>query len=130
MMEEQAPEDGKEQEEEDDVATTAAGLVQAALRIAAPQVVLPGDVSEMPEHLSRVKLGAYRTCLGGWVGVHTHGLLTVPFPHYVARQWPGQRPDPTGRGPGHQGRHPPLPAPQHVPDRQQPTAGKSLRDMA
>ena len=55
MMEEQEPEE--EEEEEEDVATAAAGLVQAALRIAAPQVVLPGDVSEMPEHLSRVKLG-------------------------------------------------------------------------
>lgn len=40
-----------------DVSEAAAGLVQAALNIAAPQVMLPGDVNEVPEHLSRVKLG-------------------------------------------------------------------------
>lgn len=40
-----------------DVSEAAAGLVQAALNIAAPEVLLPGDVKEVPEHFSRVKLG-------------------------------------------------------------------------
>ena len=58
-MDEQDEEAEEEEEEEGemDVSEAAAGLVQAALNIAAPQVMLPGDVNEVPEHLSRVKLG-------------------------------------------------------------------------
>ena len=56
-MDEQDEEAEEEEEGEMDVSEAAAGLVQAALNIAAPQVMLPGDVNEVPEHLSRVKLG-------------------------------------------------------------------------
>ena len=57
-MDEQVNEAEEDEEEgEMDVSEAAAGLVQAALNIAAPQVLLPGDVNEVPEHLSRVKLG-------------------------------------------------------------------------
>jgi len=56
-QDEEAEEEEDEDEGEMDVSEAAAGLVQAALNIAAPQVMLPGDVNEVPEHLSRVKLG-------------------------------------------------------------------------
>lgn len=49
--------EAEEEEGEMDVSEAAAGLVQAALSITPPQVLLPGDVNEVPEHLSRVKLG-------------------------------------------------------------------------
>lgn len=50
-------EESMEEEGHMDLSEAAAGLVQAALRIAAPRVLLPGDTSEMPDHLSRAKLG-------------------------------------------------------------------------
>ncbi|TFJ88192.1 hypothetical protein NSK_000544 [Nannochloropsis salina CCMP1776] len=50
-------EENMEEEGHMDLSEAAAGLVQATLRIAAPRVLLPGDTSEMPDHLSRAKLG-------------------------------------------------------------------------
>lgn len=117
-----------EEEGEMDVSEAAAGLVQAALNIAAPQVLLPGDVNEVPEHLSRVKLGK------GHNSVHNEGgklPLLVILPAYISvlhlffpRQRAYERTLASWSCQGNQGGYLALSAAQYVPDRQPTTTGK------
>jgi hypothetical protein len=117
-----------EEEGEMDVSEAAAGLVQAALNISAPEVLLPGDVKEVPEHLSRVKLGEKGD--GNATSCHiceeimpyhidpylvcSFSVSISPSPLLCYRQRAHQRALASWCSEGHQGWHPAFPTAQHV----------------
>lgn len=110
IEEEHQAEEGEMEDEQldDTTAAQAAGLVAAALRLT-PMIMVPGDVTEVPNHLARVKLGTYVSI--SWPNLSSYDLMDAKLVLRTFRQWISECVIVFQCRHGHQGRHSPISAP-------------------